>query len=911
MIIPPNITVHKGGVEIQNSELIKGRLSNQTMGEMKTNSVVHAVWNQYGAYTCRDFLNDSMEITNRYLMIRGMTVGIRDIITKAHVQDLVLSLIQSKHLEVSKVFHQVESGTSLYDIEGAENIAFQKLSSVLGNIGSIIGSNLEDTNNVFAMGKGLGAGSKGSTSNLGQMSGCVSLQSYVRPSGTTRIPKDYNQRSLPHFWQNDDSLDARGFCSNSFLEGLRPHEFIFHCQTGRVGLIDTAVKTADTGYLQRKIIKCLEDLHVHADGVVRRANGEIVQWKYGDDGINPAKLHQQKIAIINYNDDVIQTKYGFTAAELKQLSKIKSKFSDKDNKAFVKKMFAFRTELRGSFENLFYDNGYINDKFLLPLNFEMYVDMMKFRQKKKSSLTPEHVLNSLDHFFDEKNMYSISISENEWKDKTFPLHRSEKESLRTIQCALYMFLSPRQCIIEYGLTVKEFDDLIAQIKNIYQKSIIPPGEMVGIIAAQSIGEPMTQLTLNTFHSTGIASKGTGQIGLSRFRELMRVSKNQKVSGMTIFLEKEYEYNEDKVKSIQNYIAEVYLNDLALRTTIMYDPNFKKTLEDNVEQMYYMVNSGNEVTMDLDQLTWLFRIELDRDMILEYDMSMFEIRLQFTKFWNLQKETKNKSLKQLFNLIESIAIMTNFDNDDIPVIHIRFQMAEIRYELFDQFEEMILTMFRIRGLNGIEEAIVKPSQFITFDEEGSIVSGKDANGFIIDTLGKNVDKIRDIIGIDLYRTATNDIWDTYVELGIEAARYQFIKELRRVSSEFESINYHHISLLIDFMCQTGTFTTIDRYGIQKLNIDIMAKCSFEQTTETLMQGAFYGVKDKMESVSSNIMVGNLCRMGTGMIDILMDTDALVESQMLKTTEEENVVLIEGNPLIDDVLSKDINEQVFVL
>ena len=315
-------------------------------------------------------------------------------------------------------------------------------------------------------------------------------------------------------------------------------------------------------------------------------------------------------------------------------------------------------------------------------------------------------------------------------------------------------------------------------------------------------------------------------------------------------------------------------------------------------------------MDIDELSWCLRIELDKDMMLEHKMSMFEIRLQFTKFWNMQKETRNKALKHLLDIIDSIVILSNFDNDEVPVLHVRFQISKVKYELFDQFEDLILNQFRIRGIDGIEEAIIKPSQFIKIDVAGAVIQGKDASGFIIDTVGKNIKTIRDIIGIDFYRTATNDIWDTYIELGIEAARYQFIKELRILSSEFESINYHHLSLLIDFMCQTGTFTTIDRYGIQKLNIDIMAKCSFEQTTETLLQGAFYGTRDNMDSISSNIMVGNLCRLGTGMVDVLMDTDALIESQMLKTTEEENLVLIEGNPLIDDILNKPPNSEIYV-
>jgi DNA-directed RNA polymerase II subunit RPB1 len=900
MIIPPNITLRNKGVVIENSVMKAGQLSKPTMGCNKTNSIVHAVWNQYGANVCKDFLNNAMEMANRYIMIRGITVGIRDIIPTPKIRDLVKTMIESKFLEIQSMFYEVESGASLYDIEGAENIAYQKLNSVLGVIGPIIANNMEKTNNVYSM--AVGSGSKGGPANIGQMSGCLAQQSYVRPSGTTRIPKDYNGRTLPHYYQNDDSMEARGFVTNCYLDGLTPGEFFAHCQVGRVGLIDTAVKTADTGYLQRKIIKCLEDVHVHADGVVRRANGEVVQWRYGDDGIDPAKLHKQSLSIMMDDDEKVRATHAFTAAEQKSL-----KITDKQNEAMLSRILELRDNLRGSFENLFYDTGYISDTFFMPINFQMFVDIIKSKPKK-NDLTFEHVSKTLEDFFDSRDMYGIPISKNEWNDQDFPLHKTEKISLQTIQCALYMYFSPKQCIIDYKIGKETFDEIIKSMRDVFKKSIVNSGEMVGVIAAQSIGEPMTQMTLNTFHSTGIAAKGTGQIGVPRLRELMRVSKNQKSSGMTIFLEPGYEEDKSKVDQIKNYMAEIYLSDIAIRSTVIYDPKFAYKERDEIEDMYYVLSGDQSEPSNLHSLPFLLRIELDRDMMYEHNISLFDVRLQFMRFWDYQKEIKSKNMKHVFDILESIVVMSNFDNDDIPMLHIRFQMTKIRYEILDEFEEMILNLFRIRGIDGIQETIVKPSHFIQFDQKGAI--RKDADGFIIDTVGINRAQLMDIIGIDHFRTATNDMWVTFVELGIEAARYQLIKEFRRVSSEFESINYHHVSLLVDFMCQTGIFTTIDRYGIQKLNIDIMAKASFEQTTETLLQGAFFGVKDKMESISSNIMAGNLCRLGTGMIDLMMDTDALIESRMSKIIAEENVVLLDKNPLIDDLLSKPVNPEVYV-
>lgn len=115
------------------------------------------------------------------------------------------------------------------------------------------------------------------------MIACVGQQSV---SGE-RIPNGFTNRSLPHFDINSKEPKSRGFVSNSFFTGLTPPEFFFHTMGGREGLIDTAVKTADTGYMQRRLIKALEDVVVSYDGSVRNSEGTIVQFVYGDDGLDP------------------------------------------------------------------------------------------------------------------------------------------------------------------------------------------------------------------------------------------------------------------------------------------------------------------------------------------------------------------------------------------------------------------------------------------------------------------------------------------------------------------------------------------------------------------------------------------------------------------------------------------------
>jgi DNA-directed RNA polymerase II subunit RPB1 len=133
------------------------------------------------------------------------------------------------------------------------------------------------------------AGSKGSDLNISFMISCLGQQNV----DGKRIPYGFEHRTLPHFNKFDDSPSARGFVENSYINGLTPQELFFHAMGGRVGLIDTAIKTASTGYISRRLVKGLEDLMVNYDMTIRTNKNKIVQFSYGDDGIDPTKVENQ------------------------------------------------------------------------------------------------------------------------------------------------------------------------------------------------------------------------------------------------------------------------------------------------------------------------------------------------------------------------------------------------------------------------------------------------------------------------------------------------------------------------------------------------------------------------------------------------------------------------------------------
>jgi DNA-directed RNA polymerase II subunit RPB1 len=188
------------------------------------------------------------------------------------------------------------------DGDELENQIFNKLKEVSEKISSAVWKSLPKSNRMLQM---VDAGTKGSGLNISQMMALLGQQVI----DGKRVRYTLQDRTLPHFSKYDDGIESRGFVQNSFVKGLRPEEFFFHAQGGREGLIDTAVKTSDTGYIQRRLVKGLEDLKVEYDGTVRNNMGKIVQFTYGDDGAETTRVENQSIPLVNMSVEDIYMYY--------------------------------------------------------------------------------------------------------------------------------------------------------------------------------------------------------------------------------------------------------------------------------------------------------------------------------------------------------------------------------------------------------------------------------------------------------------------------------------------------------------------------------------------------------------------------------------------------------------------------
>lgn len=281
-------------VVISNGQLLQGVVDDKGYGS-GSGKILDAIVKQFGASEARYFLDHATKLAVfGGVMQRGFTTGTADEEIPREAEERIAEQLEKSNQQVENLIQIYEDG-ELEALPGRSlrETLEMKIMQVLGEARDSTGVIAERyfSNNNSAVIMAL-TGARGSMLNLTQIATCVGQQA-VRGG---RINRGYIDRTLPHFHKGDVGAKASGFVNSSYKHGLDPLEFFFHAMGGREGLVDTAIRTAQSGYMQRRLVNALHDLSVHEDGTVRDNNGVIVQFKYGEDGINPARSDYGKVA---------------------------------------------------------------------------------------------------------------------------------------------------------------------------------------------------------------------------------------------------------------------------------------------------------------------------------------------------------------------------------------------------------------------------------------------------------------------------------------------------------------------------------------------------------------------------------------------------------------------------------------
>ena len=870
----------KNVLEIQNGEYVRGHMEKGVLGS-GSKGLLHRICNDYGNMSCADFVDNFQNIITDYMKSSSFSVGISDLLSNEETKTNIDKVITEKKNDVKHLMEQLHIGIFTNETGKSNNEEFEtRVNNILNQASSQAGkigrNNLSKDNRFVTM---VNAGSKGSDLNISFMIACLGQQNVQGK----RIPYGFNDRTLPHFNKYDDSPRARGFVENAYINGLDPDELFFHAMGGRTGLIDTAVKTSQTGYIQRRLIKGLEDLKVEYDMTVRNNMGKIVQFSYGDDGIDSIKIENQACPLINMSNEDIYLHYHIIDKNNKEDIKLL-------NMIFPKKIM---TQIKK--EDKLYKNVYskIIDNNITIRN--KIVTIVNKNSDKNSIHIPvgfHYIINNIQKRFNFNDNSTVDISPME----CYQMIKKAYDSLNSyyvkpnqlFETMYFYHMSPRNLLVIKRFNRSALVLLIETIVLQYKRSIVSPGEMVGMIAAQSIGEPTTQMTLNTFHFAGVSSKSNVTRGVPRIEEILSLTENVKNPSLTIHLKPTDEEDREKAMNYMTMIENTCLEDIIDFIEIRYEPNSNSTLHEEDELLMTQFNDFENLLKrcneteddDPEYYKWVVRMKLLDDVMLEKNITMNDV---------------NYCIKEIYK--NDVQCCFSDYNDDNLIFRIKLVKKQKKNEkssldqsddiyIVKSFQEELLKKVVLRGVRKINKVILRKIQNAMVKEETKFVTKEK---WVLDTVGSNLIEILGLDFIDSTKTITNSITEVYQVLGIEAARQCIFDELLDVI-EFDGtyINSHHIDMLCDRMCYNTKMVSIFRHGINNDTIGPVAKASFEETPEMFLKAARHAELDNMVGVSSNIMCGQEGYFGTGSFQVILDTDKFNTVEYDDEEKEENII-----------------------
>lgn len=844
--------------------------------------------------------------------------------------------------------------------------------------------------------------------------------------------------------------------------------------------------TSQTGYIQRRLIKGLEDMKVVYDMTVRNVKNKIVQFSYGDDNMDSAKVENQFLPITHMTTEQIYAHFLIPEGT-------------KSGRELIQNVFTKEIQDNVKREKNQYNQAMkeIVDEMVI-IRDVMITNVFDGRDDKKVHY-PVHLKAILENVENQLHLTHTSQSDITLME-AFELIDDEYQYLDRLpytrpsplfKALYYYYLNPKELVVIRRFHRDAIQTLLLQIRTTYMRSIVSPGEMVGLIAAQSIGEPTTQLTLNsfiyetpviirnekqeiktiqmgefveilcdkgknhetkieyykendttyapvpeteyweiqapdkdgtikwykieagtrhpvinkdgtntmlkiitedereivatkaksflmlkdglleptrgdelvvgdyvpvsiqsmthsiiqdyckeyipnkingeiqfekrenkmkditfmkiksitevsnttnyaydltvekvrtfvsenglclqdTFHFSGISSKSGVTRGVPRIEEILALSENPKNPSMTVFLKKEEQEKQERVMELMHRLEHTSLRDVTSAVSICFDPQDDDTRieEDRVLlEQYKMFKSmvkeciqedeDEKEKQNIARSNWIIRFEIDREELLERNITMDDIYLA------LQGAYK-----------QDIECIYSDMNDDNLIIRVR-QLEKIsknKQKTLDQNDEIyklkniqdtMLNGIILRGIRGIGKVMIRKIPGYMVEHEGGY-EPKDI--WVLDTMGTNLMDILANQEVDTTRTYTNDLMEIYRTLGIEAVRQTIYAEFADVLGGY--INYHHLSMLCDRMTMNYKPTSIFRHGINNDDIGALAKASFEETPKMFLEAAQHGELDPMSGVSANVMCGQEAGFGTGLFDIVIDTNRMIQHE----------------------------------
>lgn len=649
-----------------------------------------------------------------------------------------------------------------------------------------------------------------------------------------------------------------------------------HAMGGREGVIDTACKTSETGYIQRRLVKSMETLKLTYDGTIRNANSDIIQFLYGEDGMDGLWIEDQTLDLMTYdnkkltatfkhdynNDEYGVTPYAWLKPEVLNIIK-----GDREKQLKLDAEWDKLKELKEIICQQVFPDG--DSKQHMPVNVSRLIGRAKMRSKledranQSEKYTPWEVVDMVNKLMEELEV-TRAIAEGD------TIGREVEDNAKIILNAHIRCALGSKKILEHdGLTKQSFDWLRGEIKQRFMKSCAFPGETVGVLAAQSVGEPATQMTLNTFHFAGVGAKNV-TLGVPRLKELINVAKVVKTPSLAVFLTGDLGKAQERAKDVQSMLEHSTLQKVTSFTQIFWDPDPVNT---RVREDKEWVTEYYELPDEDDNPdrcgAWLLRIQLSNKVMTDKKLTVREVgeRIQNDFLGDIDCIFTDDNAEELVLRIRLLKEVQDMNQPAQP-FNPHDESDDKDFKFLRSIEANILKEMTLKGILGIKKVFMREETVAAYSENlGKFDRHKE---WVLDTDGVNMEEVMLLPEVDFKRLQSNDIVEILNVLGIEATRKALLFHVRMVISfDGSYVNYRHLGTMCDVMTNRGHLMAITRHGINRTNMGPLMKCSFEETVEILMDAAIYNEVDNMLAVSENVIFGQLCPIGTGSFDVFMD------------------------------------------
>jgi len=801
---PEIMCPNDGWTVVHKSEYLAGVLDKSAVGSGSKDSLFAVMLRQLGAVAAGSAMGRLAKLTARFLANQGFSIGISDVTPSAALTARKGELVVEGNRACLELIKQFNEG-KLPPSPGcnAEQTLEAKINGVLsqirGDAGNICKRELHWLNAPLLMAV---CGSKGSDINISQMVACVGQQTV---SGK-RAPDGFVQRALPHFPRLSREPAAKGFVSNSFFSGLTATEFFFHTMGGREGLVDTAVKTAETGYMQRRLMKAMEDLHIHYDNTVRNSEGTVVQLRFGDDGFDPAEMEAAAGRPVHF---------ARTLAHLKDadVNAARATGSGSARSAHERSAAAAALAVGTMTGRIEAEPPISRVRMALVLKEELRDERLWCQDAEGMPLALPGAPKPAREGSQMRRELEVFVEEL--------AERYDGVGTDTAAAGLdaetHALLRTRLgCVTEAQLRA-----FVRKVTGRLHLAKIEPGSAVGAIGAQSIGEPGTQMTLKTFHFAGVASMNV-TLGVPRIKEIV---------------------NGARTISTPIITAELALDE-DVRTARIVKGRVEKTAVKSICSAVAIVIDTHEayvrLTLDLEAISAL-QLSLSAQSMCTALLSESKLKL-----------THSAIVKEGEAGLRVYPVKRTAPPSSCPdASMLWFDLTQLKAQLMNVI---------VCGIPSVERAIIN-------EKEGGGAGGA-GKSYKLLVEGTGLTQVMGISGVKGTSTCSNHIIETEKVLGIEAARSTIMSEIQYTMGQHGmDIDTRHVMLLADVMTSRGEVLGITRFGIAKMKTSVLMLASFEKTTDHLFDAAAYARRDAIAGVSECIIMGIPIPLGTGLFKLL--------------------------------------------